>query len=134
MPAGHDTFEENLIRAYMAHFGDYFKIDWNEFMGLGRFNPANPTEKFSMSVLATRLSQEVNGVSKIHGRVSREMFAPLYPGYFAEELHIGHVTNGVHYFTWTDNIWQQLYKSTFGADFEKNQPKRENWEKILQCP
>lgn len=134
VPAGHDTFEENLIRAYMAHFGDYFKIDWNEFMGLGRFNPANPTEKFSMSVLATRLSQEVNGVSKIHGRVSREMFAPLYPGYFAEELHIGHVTNGVHYFTWTDNVWQQLYKSTFGADFEKNQPKQENWENIYNVP
>jgi len=134
VPAGHDTFEENLIRAYMAHFSDYFKIDWNEFMGLGRFNPANANEKFSMSVLATRLSQEVNGVSKIHGRVSREMFAPLYPGYFAEELHIGHVTNGVHYFTWADNIWQQLYKSTFGADFEKNQPKQENWENIYNVP
>jgi len=87
-----------------------------------------------MSVLSTRLSQEVNGVSKIHGRVSREMFQPLYPGYFAEELHIGHVTNGVHYFTWTDTIWQELYKKTFGPDFEKNQPSMSYWENIFNVP
>jgi alpha-glucan phosphorylase-like protein len=134
VPAGHDTFEEHLIRAYMAHFAEYFKIDWNEFMRLGRFNPSNQSEKFSMSVLATRLSQEVNGVSKIHGRVSREMMAPLYPGYFPQELHIGHVTNGVHYFTWTDNVWQQLYKSTFGTEFEKNQPDGRYWENIYNVP
>ncbi|MFA5419048.1 MAG: alpha-glucan family phosphorylase, partial [Bacteroidales bacterium] len=93
VPAGHDTFEEHLIRTYLPHYCEQFRISWNDFMGLGRYSSDNPTEKFSMSVLATRLSQEVNGVSRIHGRVSREMFQPLYPGYFAEELHIGYVTN-----------------------------------------
>ncbi len=93
VPAGHDTFEEHLMRAYMPHFSEYFKISWEEFMGLGRFNPANASEKFSMSVLALKLAQEVNGVSKIHGKVSRDMFQPLYPGYYSDELHIGHVTN-----------------------------------------
>ncbi len=134
VPAGHDAFEEHLIRAYLSHFSEYFNLDWNEFTGLGRFNPHNLSEKFSMSVLATRLSQEVNGVSKIHGRVSRDMFKSLYPGYYEEELHIGYVTNGVHYFTWTDKVWQQLYRNTFGDDFEKHQPDAERWKKIYEVP
>ena len=130
VPAGHDTFEEHLIRTYLPHYSDQFRISWHNFMGLGRFFPDNPTEKFSMSVLAARLSQEVNGVSRIHGRVSREMFQPLYPGYFAEELHIGYVTNGVHYFTWTAPEWQELFKNQFGEGFVQNQPDPNYWEKI----
>ncbi|MCF6342515.1 MAG: alpha-glucan family phosphorylase, partial [Bacteroidales bacterium] len=134
VPAGHDAFEEHLMRAYLSHFSDYFKVSWEEFIGLGRFNPGNQNEKFSMSVLATKLSQEVNGVSKIHGRVSREMFQPLYPGYYPEELHIGHVTNGVHYFSWTDEVWQKTYQLTFGKEFESNQPDVSNWDRIYDIP
>jgi len=130
VPAGHDSFEEHLMRAYMSQFSEYFKIPWDEFIGLGRYNPLNHNEKFSMSVLATRLSQQVNGVSEIHGRVSREMFKSLYPGYYTEEIHIGHVTNGVHYYTWTDKVWQNLYKRTFGEEFLQNQPDAVNWENI----
>ena len=74
-----------------------------------------------MSVLALKLAQQVNGVSQIHGRVSQEMFQSLYPGYYTDEIHIGYVTNGVHYYTWTDKIWQQLYKNTFGNDFVHDQ-------------
>jgi phosphorylase/glycogen(starch) synthase len=134
VPAGHDSFEEHLIRAYLSHFSEIFSISWEAFMGLGRFNPKDPSEKFSMSVLAARLSQEINGVSRIHGRVSREMFQPLYPGYYAEELHIGYVTNGVHYFTWTDKVWQQLYRRTFDDGFENDQPRAQYWEKIYDIP
>jgi len=134
VPAGHDSFEEDLIRAYLSHFSKHFSISWDDFMALGRFNPKNNSEKFSMSVLAARLSQEVNGVSRIHGRVSREMFKPLYPGYYAEELHIGHITNGVHYFSWTDKVWQDLYRNSFDETFEEDQPNVENWEKIYNIP
>lgn len=134
VPAGHDSFEEHFMRAYLSHFSEHFKISWEDFIGLGRYNVANPNEKFSMSVLATKLSQQVNGVSEIHGRVSREMFKALYPGYYTEEIHIGHVTNGVHYYTWTDNVWQQLYKSTFGKDFEQHQPDAKQWQKIYDVP
>lgn len=134
VPAGHDAFEEYLMRAYLSHFIDYFGISWNEFMALGRHNIANATEKFSMSLLATGLSQEVNGVSKIHGRVSREMFNSLYPGYFTEELHIGHVTNGVHYFTWTDKEWQILYNNKFSKGFESHQSDQNAWKTILDVP
>jgi len=134
VPAGHDSFEEHLIRAYLSHFSEVFSISWEEFMGLGRFNPKDASEKFSMSVLATKLSQEVNGVSRIHGRVSREMFRGLYPGYYTEELHIGYVTNGVHYFTWTDKVWQELYRQTFEEGFENHQPNTRFWEKIYDIP
>ena len=132
VPAGHDAFEEHLMRAYLSHFSDIFQISWEEFMALGRHNISNSHEKFSMSLLATGLSQEVNGVSKIHGRVSREMFTSLYPGYFTEELHIGYVTNGVHYFTWTDEVWQKLYKNNFDSNFEQNQSDQSAWQNILK--
>ncbi len=134
VPAGHDSFEEHHMRAYMSHFAEFFQIGWDDFMALGRHNISNKGEKFSMSLLATNLSQEVNGVSKIHGRVSREMFNSLYPGYFAEELHIGHVTNGVHYFSWTDKAWQKLYQRTFDADFESHQSDASKWERIHDIP
>ncbi|MBG0781105.1 MAG: alpha-glucan family phosphorylase [Bacteroidales bacterium] len=134
VPAGHDAFEEHLLRTYMPHYANRLNISWNEFMNLGKFRPDDPTEKFSMSVLAANLSQEMNGVSQIHGRVSREMFQPLYPGYFPNELHIGHVTNGVHYPTWTDSAWQQLYQKTFGEDFVNNQSNASLWSKIKEVP
>ena len=130
VPAGHDAFEEHLLRTYMPHYAHRMNISWERFMGLGRFNPNNTDEKFSMSVLATNMSQEVNGVSRIHGRVSREMFQSLWPGYFAEENHIGYVTNGVHLPTWGNRLWQRLYKQTFGADYIEHQSDEKVWEKI----
>ena len=134
VPAGHDAFEEHLIRTYMPHYANRMNISWERFMGLGRFNPQDPNEKFSMSVLATNLSQEVNGVSKIHGRVSREMFQSLWPGYFAEENHIGYVTNGVHLPTWSNRLWQRLFKDTFGPDYIDNQSDVKMWERIYEVP
>ena len=134
VPAGHDAFEEHLIRMYMPHYANRMNISWERFMGLGRFNPKDPNEKFSMSVLATNLSQEVNGVSKIHGRVSREMFQSLWPGYFAEENHIGHVTNGVHLPTWSNRLWQRLYKLTFGPDYIDHQSDVNMWKQINDVP
>ena len=134
VPAGHDAFEEHLIRTSMPHYANRMNISWERFMGLGRFNPNNPNEKFSMSVLATNLSQEVNGVSKIHGRVSREMFQSLWPGYFAEENHIGYVTNGVHLPTWSNRLWQRLYKETFGPDYIDTQSDVKMWERIYEVP
>ena len=130
VPAGHDAFEEHLLRTYMPHYAHRMNISWERFMGLGRFNPNNTDEKFSMSVLATNMSQEVNGVSRIHGRVSRDMFKSLWPGYFAEENHIGYVTNGVHLPTWGNRLWQRLYKQTFGADYIEHQSDEKVWEKI----
>jgi len=134
VPAGHDAFEEDLLRTYVAHYPERLKITWNQFMDLGRYHPNQRHEKFSMSVLAVRLSQEVNGVSKLHGEVSKDMFAGMWPGYMRDELHIGYVTNGVHLPTWLSPDWKKLYEDTFGKDCYLRQEDREMWEKIKQVP
>ena len=97
VPAGHDAFPESMIRQYMSHYPDVLGITWEQYINLGKTNPNDPNEKFSMSVLACNLSQEVNGVSWLHGEVSKEILGNMWPGYFKNELHIGYVTNGVHY-------------------------------------
>jgi phosphorylase/glycogen(starch) synthase len=130
VPAGHDTFDEDLLRVYMSHYADRLKISWDQFVGLGRLNPDNQNEKFSMSHLAIKLSQEVNGVSKLHGRVSQEMFNELWPGYTADELHIGYVTNGVHVPTWLSEAWLDLYQSEIDEDFLSKQDDRKMWSKF----
>ena len=134
VPAGHDFFSEDMLRTYMPHYADRLGISWEEFMGLGKMDPLNMSEDYSMSVLAAKLAQHINGVSLIHGKVSRVMFKDLYPGYFPEEVHIGHVTNGVHYGTWTDKEWQKLYTKTFGEEFLANVSDPSVWEKIYDVP
>jgi phosphorylase/glycogen(starch) synthase len=134
VPAGHDTFSEELMRVYMPHFAEQMNISWEKFMNLGRFVENDLNEKFSMSVLAFKLSQEVNGVSRIHGRVSQEMFCKLYPGYYPDEIHVGYVTNGVHLPTWASKSWQKLYAKTFGCEYLENQSNPDYWKKILSLP
>ncbi len=134
VPAGHDHFPEALLRGYFTDYVEDLGITWERFVGLGRIQADNFDEDFSMSHLAIRLSEEVNGVSKLHGAVSRSMFRGLYPGYHADELHIGHVTNSVHYPTWVANDWNELYKETFGADFLKDQSNKDYWRKIYNLP
>ncbi len=128
VPAGHDYFNEDLLRTYFSHYPERLNISWDELMNLGKFRDNDPQELFSMSVLATKLSQEVNGVSRIHGRVSQELFAPLYEGYYPEELHIGYVTNGVHLPTWASKPWKLLYKKVFGDDYKFRQLDFDMWK------
>jgi len=134
VPAGHDYFSEDMLRVYMSHYPKKLNISWETFMNLGRMHENNPNERFSMSILAVKLSQEVNAVSKIHGRVTREMFKDLFKGYFTEELHIGYVTNGVHYPTWTHKKWQKLHREYFGENFFNDQSNKLHWDKIAQVP
>jgi phosphorylase/glycogen(starch) synthase len=134
VPAGHDSFTEGMMRMYVSHYPNKLKITWEQFMGLGKINASNPNERFSMSFLAANLSQEVNGVSRLHGRVSQEIFAPMWPGYIPEELNVGYVTNGVHFPTWTAPAWKRLYEKYFGADFVTNQLQLERWNKIYEVP
>lgn len=128
VPAGHDAFSEDLLRTYMSHYPDRLKITWDQFMDLGKMNPGNLTEKFSMSHLASNLSQEINGVSWLHGEVSKKMFAGLWPGYYSDELHVSYVTNGVHYPTWTAKEWRTLYESA-NPDNDSDYPKPA-WDQI----
>jgi alpha-glucan phosphorylase-like protein len=134
VPAGHDEFEETLLRQFIGHYPDRLKINWNDLMSLGRSNINAWGEKFNMSFLAANLSQEINGVSLLHGSVTQQMFSKLWPGYLPEELHIGYVTNGIHYATWTAKSWKKLYKESFGEGFENNLADTDYWEKIYDVP
>ncbi len=128
VPAGHDAFDEDLLRKYISHYHSRLMISWDEMMALGRCE-GDPDKKFNMSYLATRMSQEVNGVSKLHGEVSQEMFNKLWPGYLKEELFIGYVTNGVHHPTWTAPEWLELYKELTGT-VHFDQTDRSLWERL----
>lgn len=133
VPAGHDKFDEDMFRIYLRHIPEKLKISWDEFMDLGREH-AGADEMFSMSVLAAKTSQEMNGVSELHGSVTRRMFRNLWSGYFPDELHIGHVTNGVHYGTWTVSEWQEFYKEMFGPEFLSDVSNTEYWKRIYDVP
>ncbi len=134
VPAGHDVFDENVMRTYIPHYASRLNISWDTFMDMGRMNPGDRNEKFSMSVLAINLSQEVNGVSRLHAKVSRDMFSKLYPGYLSKEIHIKYVTNGVHYSNWTSGCMRALYEKYFGENWEQEMDKAEIWEKIREVP
>ncbi|MCC8147317.1 MAG: alpha-glucan family phosphorylase [Bacteroidales bacterium] len=131
VPAGHDYFEEPLFEKYMSHFPDKLGISWQDFMDMGRTNPGSH-EKFSMSVFALNTCQEANGVSFLHGEVSKKIFAPVWKGYFAQESHVGYVTNGVHMPTWAASEWRKFYEKHFEKDFYKDQSNPEIWEKIYK--
>ncbi len=130
VPAGHDAFPESMIRQYMSHYPDRLGITWDQFINLGKTNPNDPNEKFSMSFLACNLSQEVNGVSWLHGEVSKEILGGMWPGYFKDELHIGYVTNGVHFPTWTAANLRRLYAKYFPEGFSQYDYQIPAWQKV----
>ena len=134
VPAGHDSFPEDLMMTYLGQFPERLNLSWNEFMNLGRMYPDNNGEFFSMSHFAICTSCGINGVSRLHGEVSKRMFKNLWPGYTVDESPIGYVTNGVHYGTWTAKTWQVLYKETFGKDFLNNKSDGSFWGKIYSVP
>ena len=128
VPAGHDYFEEGLFYKYMSEYPQRLGIEWKDLIGMGRQNPDDNSEKFSMSVFALNTCQEANGVSWLHGEVSKKMFAPVWPGYFPEELHVSYVTNGVHMPTWAASEWKELYKKTFPKQWWFDQSNPDMWK------
>ncbi len=132
VPAGHDAFDESMMRQYLSHYGDILGIGWERFMDLGRTTAGNQSEKFSMSALASRLSQEVNGVSWLHGEVTKDIMGNLWPGYYKDELHVGYVTNGVHFPTWTASNLRRLYSEHFPEGFALPDYDREAWQRVKQ--
>jgi len=134
VPAGHDSFDEGLFSKYMSEFPAKLQLSWAEFIDMGREHPGDIHEKFSMSTFACNTCQEVNGVSWLHGKVSQEMFQPIWKGYFPEELHVNYVTNGVHLPTWTSSEWKTLYEKYFTKAFYKDQSNMKIWKGIYNVP
>lgn len=129
VPAGHDYFDEALIAKYMTPIVEKLGIPWQQFMDMGRAEPGSH-EKFSMSVFALNTAQEANGVSKLHGTVSQEMFQPVWKGYFPEELHVSYVTNGIHLPSWATSDVKALYERHFDPSFYDDESNPEIWKKI----
>ena len=134
VPAGHDYFDEGLFGKYMGGYPARMGISWDDLMDLGRNNPGDKGERFCMSVFACNTCQEVNGVSWLHGKVSQEMFSTIWKGYFPEEMHVGYVTNGVHFPTWSATEWKELYFKYFNENFWFDQSNPKIWEAIYNVP
>ena len=134
VPAGHDSFDETLFKKYMSEYPAKLKLSWDEFIDMGREHPGDQNEKFSMSTFACNTCQEVNGVSWLHGKVSQEMFNPIWKGYFPEELHVSYVTNGVHLPTWTSSDWKAIYEKYFTKAFYADQSNMKIWEGVYKIP
>ena len=130
VPAGHDYFDEALFGKYMGEYPAKLGISWNDLMNMGRENP-NTNERFSMSVFALNTCQEANGVSWLHGEVSKKMFAGVWKGYDWQESHVGYVTNGVHMPTWAASEWKEFYAEKLGKQVFEDQSNPKAWEGIF---
>ena len=133
VPAGHDYFDEGLFGKYMGEYPAKLGISWNDLMNMGRENP-DTNERFSMSVFALNTCQEANGVSWLHGEVSKKMFAGIWKGYGWQESHVGYVTNGVHMPTWAASEWKAFYADKLGKQVFTDQSNPEAWKGIFSVP
>ena len=131
VPAGHDYFEESLFGKYLGEYPAKLGISWTDLMNMGRENP-DSNERFSMSVFALNTCQEANGVSWLHGEVSKKMFAGVWKGYAPEESHVGYVTNGVHMPTWASSEWKAFYADKLGKQVFEDQSNPKAWEGIFK--
>lgn len=128
--AGHDRFPASLVEENLGKLREALHLSYDDFMGLGRVYPTDLNEPYCMTVLALKLSRHANGVSALHGQVSRRMWHPLYPNRPEESVPIGHITNGVHVPTWIAPQMQLLYGRHLGPDWIKQVRNPETWESI----
>ena len=134
VPAGNDVFAPQLIQHYFAGLAPALKLSWDDFLGLGRQNPRDPSEPFGMTVLAIRLSNSSNGVSKLHGHVSRKMWTQIWPQLPEAEIPITSITNGVHTRTWLSGDMSQLYDRYLGIQWEGRPADHSVWKRVDNIP
>ena len=129
VPAGHDYFTNDLMTKYFSQYARDLGLDWPDFMALGRENHQDTAEPFCMTTLALRLSSYSNGVSRLHGKVTRQMWKSFWPEVPEDEIPIGHVTNGVHFKSWISAEMNLLYDRYLGPRWQEEPGKKEIWEK-----
>lgn len=134
VPAGHDVFSADLMDSFFAHYWPQMGLSREQFLALGARRLGDPWEPFGMTVLALRLCRTANGVSELHGQVSRQMWHVLYPDKSAANVPIGYVTNGVHASTWTAALLSDLYAQYLDEDWSAKVSDLALWEKIDQIP
>jgi starch phosphorylase len=132
--AGNDMFPPYLVENYMEPLLKRLKIDKAEFLGLGRQRPADPNEPFCMTVLAIRLANHCNGVSKLHGRVSRHMWRNIWPDVPEDGIPIESITNGIHTHSMLCGEMRQLYDRYFGPAWADRVEDPKIWARAEQIP
>ena len=128
--AGHDYFPPELMD---RHFSDYItrlRISRSEFLALGRLNPANEAEDFCMTILALRMAAFSNGVSRLHGQVSRRLWRDIWPNVPDDEVPILHVTNAVHFQSWISQEMNQLYERYLGPSWREQPAEQSVWRRV----
>jgi starch phosphorylase len=134
VPAGNDAFPPHMMDEYFNEFRESLGIDRNTFMNLGREHPNHEGESFSMTVLAIHTSNTSNGVSKLHGEVSRKMWKRLWPGLPESEVPIGAITNGVHAPTWVSPEMGHLFDRYLGHEWVEKPLNLEVWKRVDGIP
>ena len=134
VPAGHDQFSPDMMDSFFASYWPKLELSREQFLALGARRLGDPWEPFGMTVLALRLTRGANGVSKLHGEVSRKMWSVLYPRATEDEVPIGHITNGVHSRSWTAPLMADLYGKYFGDGWSTNVADQAMWNKIDTIP
>ena len=132
--AGHDFFSPDLIRQYFSDYAASLGISLKQFLGLGRTDPAADSELFCMTTLALRLSERANGVSRLHGDVSRDMWKPLWPGVPLDEIPIDHITNGVHFRSWISTEVEALFDRYLGSRWQEEPADHKLWTRVSRIP
>ncbi|HEX2998780.1 MAG TPA: alpha-glucan family phosphorylase [Armatimonadota bacterium] len=134
VPAGIDRFPPDMMHHYFQGIYDELGLSPKEFLGLGRMNPADDSESFCMAVLALRLSAYANGVSELHGQVSRKMWQGLWPSVPADEVPITSITNGVHIRSWISRDLAGLFDRYLGPDWQENPAEKQIWTQVEDIP
>jgi starch phosphorylase len=134
VPAGNDTFAPDLARAYFEEYAKELGISWPVLLGYGRVNPRDDGEPFGVTPLSLRLSAHANGVSKLHGLVSRHMWQNIWPKTPVEDTPIDSVTNGIHTSSWTAREIARLYSRYLGQDWSLEPDPSRIWEFASQIP
>jgi starch phosphorylase len=129
--AGHDRFSPDLLKYALQKVQPQITPSFNELMALGRVNPSNEQEPFCMTVLALKTSRAANGVSELHGHISRKMWQGLYPGKSVDEVPIGHITNGIHLMGWMKGPVRSFWRNKLGQGWDKNIYSSSFWERLL---
>jgi glycogen phosphorylase len=134
VPAGIDMFSRDLMERYFSSFAEQCRIPFDHLMAIGQANPGDYWSPFNMAVMALRLAGAANGVSKLHGAVSRRMFAHLWPDLTPREVPISSVTNGVHPATWVGSRTRSFYDRHLGAGWSEGALGPEAWERLRNVP
>lgn len=134
VPAGNDTFDPNLVHDYFSEYAKELGLNIKVLMGYGKVHPHDETELFGVTPLALRLSAHANGVSELHGRVSRAMWQDVWPHNPVEDIPIDHITNGIHVPTWISRELSQIFDRYLGPDWSEDPDNERVWEQVERIP